>query len=300
MYEAQLPIVYGIYVALALAAYEHVITLESEYEFVWRRKWTVATWLFIANRYTLLACVIFQSAPYSAQSFLSFLYNMPLIISALFSALRVFALLGYGYLPAGCVFLLGMTQVVINLYESAHAAYNYVDGPLFGSSCFPSSRLPVSTRLQQAARVDVRTGFGLALIEYGTLFFVALCVMNILALGKIFTPFSGLLVGDTTVFIFMLPNILLSRFLINLRHIEYPASSTVPRFSQFSVPNFRVPSLPEDQEDREYRCEAAFCEECSNRLREYRDPRDSDRDISGVLHAVGDDSNTLEVSRDIA
>ncbi|KAJ3553074.1 hypothetical protein NM688_g3811 [Phlebia brevispora] len=355
MYEAQLPIAYGVYVALASAVYEHAITLEFEYEFLWQRKWTAATWLFIANRYSLLACVISQSAPYSAQSVIHaadatihpyslcrhVVYARTLIIPAqVFSALRVFALLGYAYLPAGCVFLLGMTQVAINLYESAHAVYSYVDDPLFGASCFPSSLLSVSTRLQsvlpsliqhclidklglsltlttiasdvialittwvttyqhirQAASVNVPTSFSLALIEYGTLYFIAICAMNVLSLVKIFTPFSGLLVGDTTGFIFTLPNILLSRFLINVGHAEHLAPSTVSRFSQFSAPNFRVPSLPGDQEDEEYRCEAAFCQECSNQPdpREYRNPRESDGDKSGTWHAVGDSSDPPEV-----
>ncbi|KAJ3546783.1 hypothetical protein NM688_g5475 [Phlebia brevispora] len=151
--------------------------------------------------------------------------------------------------------------------------------------------------VRQAASVNVRTGFGLALIEYGTLYFIAVCAMNILLLVKIFTPSSGLLVGDTTVFIFTLPNILLSRFLINVRHAEHPGPATVSCFSQFSVLNFRVPSLPGDQEDEEYRCEAEFCEECSNEPdpREYRDPRNSNGDVSDVLHAVGDSSDSLEV-----
>ena len=44
--------------------------------------------------------------------------------------------------------------------------------------------------------------------------------------------------------IFSLQPILVSRFLVNLRQADVPeGSGAVARFSQFSVPNFRVPTM---------------------------------------------------------
>ncbi|THG95249.1 hypothetical protein EW026_g6369 [Hermanssonia centrifuga] len=50
----------------ALVAYEHIITLEQEMTVIWHRKWTLATWLFIANRYVLIAVTFLNIAPYTS------------------------------------------------------------------------------------------------------------------------------------------------------------------------------------------------------------------------------------------
>ncbi|KAJ3558643.1 hypothetical protein NM688_g800 [Phlebia brevispora] len=69
--------------------------------------------------------------------------------------------------------------------------------------------------VRQAASVGVNAGFSSVLIQYGTLNF-------------------------------LLPNIVISRFLINLRKVDSPGSDNMSRFSQFSVPKFWMPSgLPE-------------------------------------------------------
>ena len=47
----------------ALVCYEYFITVNDEIDILWRRKWTFATWLFILNRYLLLATVIIQASP---------------------------------------------------------------------------------------------------------------------------------------------------------------------------------------------------------------------------------------------
>lgn len=51
----------------ALVAYEHLITLKYEVNFLCGRKWSAATWIFVMNRYLLLAYVSFSSAPFSPQ-----------------------------------------------------------------------------------------------------------------------------------------------------------------------------------------------------------------------------------------
>ncbi|THG99238.1 hypothetical protein EW026_g3062 [Hermanssonia centrifuga] len=55
-----------IYTMTALVAYEYVITLRQEMTMVWQRKWTLATWLFIANRYLLIGYTIWGAAPYTS------------------------------------------------------------------------------------------------------------------------------------------------------------------------------------------------------------------------------------------
>lgn len=49
-------------------AYEHLITLKYELDILRRRKWGATTWIFMFNRYLLLANVVFSNAPISPQA----------------------------------------------------------------------------------------------------------------------------------------------------------------------------------------------------------------------------------------
>ena len=51
------------YVAVALVAYEHLLTFDQALKVIWRRKWSGATLLFFLNRYLLLLTVIFTALP---------------------------------------------------------------------------------------------------------------------------------------------------------------------------------------------------------------------------------------------
>ncbi len=46
--------------SLALVIYDYFITFAQEFAFVWKRKWNLTTWLLVANRYLLIASVIFN------------------------------------------------------------------------------------------------------------------------------------------------------------------------------------------------------------------------------------------------
>ena len=52
-----------VYLAIAVAVYEYLLTIEHEYA-LWRRKWTVSTWLFLINRYLMILVAVVQFAPY--------------------------------------------------------------------------------------------------------------------------------------------------------------------------------------------------------------------------------------------
>lgn len=94
-----------------------------------------------------------------------------------------------------------------------------------------------------------------------------------------------------------LPNILISRFLINLRQVESPASQTISHFDDFddfSAPGFRVPALPEvignlgeplgcsdeTYDNEEYSFDAYHVDECTNEQQDY-----GDGDISSIPYA---------------
>ncbi len=51
----------------ALAAYEYILTVNQEVAMIWRRKWTLVTWLFVTNRYIMIAVIIWGVSPDTAQ-----------------------------------------------------------------------------------------------------------------------------------------------------------------------------------------------------------------------------------------
>ncbi|KAJ3550510.1 hypothetical protein NM688_g5064 [Phlebia brevispora] len=246
-YNAELTFNYCVYAALTLVCHEFIITFEYEYEFLWRRKWTAATWLFIVNRYLLLASIIPQATPVS--------------MKVVFSALRVFALLDHGYLTAGCVFVLGVAPMGIQLYSASQLKYSP-----FGSFLDPTCSLNLATSLssiaadivaivitwvktyrhvRQAGAVGMNAGFGATLLQYGTLYFVVIFVVFLLDFLLFIIPRAQSAANQMSTFATVIPNIILSRFLIGLRKVDPVASIEASRFSVFSSPNFRIPTLPD-------------------------------------------------------
>ncbi|PSR75261.1 hypothetical protein PHLCEN_2v9227 [Hermanssonia centrifuga] len=50
-----------------LAAYEYIITFNQEVTMIWRRKWSIVTWIFMANRYLMMSSAIWDSTPPTAE-----------------------------------------------------------------------------------------------------------------------------------------------------------------------------------------------------------------------------------------
>ncbi|KAJ3533915.1 hypothetical protein NM688_g7213 [Phlebia brevispora] len=298
-----------------VAFYEYIITFKYEYELLWQRKRTAATWLFIANRITMLACAILRPLPIGYQTpavlqsssailfgfcdklyFNNFGWHAFLLSSAsintyvllsVFAALRVFALLDRAYLAAGCVLLLGLFQTGAGLYETKQSVYYFVDDPIFGPTCSPESKLSalqafyrkscanrlmnatnlfavnLTTMLtaiaanivaimatwrktyrhvRQAASIGVRADIGATLIQYGTLHFVIISALFVASIIIFVSPSLTGFTGAIGAFIAIFPNIVISRFLIDLHQADSPATSDLSRFSSFSAPNFRMSS----------------------------------------------------------
>ncbi|KAI0722672.1 hypothetical protein C8Q76DRAFT_782863 [Earliella scabrosa] len=105
---------------IALFAYEYLITLSREVDLFWKRKFTMASALFIVNRYLVLAVNILDM-PYSiivgcvgwsyASSILGVLQYLPW---ALFSSLRAYVLGSGAWSIALLVLILSMAPVFVN------------------------------------------------------------------------------------------------------------------------------------------------------------------------------------------
>lgn len=52
---------------LALVFFEYLITIEYEWKFLSARRWTAVTWLFLLNRYLMLAEAIQKGPVFKAQ-----------------------------------------------------------------------------------------------------------------------------------------------------------------------------------------------------------------------------------------
>ncbi|KAJ3552742.1 hypothetical protein NM688_g3993 [Phlebia brevispora] len=266
--------------------------------------------------------------------FLNVVYNLPLAISGLFSALRVFALLDHAYFTAGCVLLLGLAPMGIALYVDCHMVFLYVDDAVLGSSCyFLSILLPapvlfslasiltviapdiiaiVATwrktyrQVRQAASIGVCAGFSETLIQYGTLYFGVILLVNMVSLAVFLIHSGSRFTNGISVFVAILPNILISRFIINLRQVESLASGSRSRLCSMSAPRFRVPSIPEmignlgeplsnGDEAHEVR-HTESCAECCNELHN----RDNDGDrVSRTAEGDSSSGDMLKMQREM-
>ncbi|THG93502.1 hypothetical protein EW026_g7751 [Hermanssonia centrifuga] len=66
-FQAELGSISTIWSTVALFIYEYILTANQEVTMIWRRKWTSVTWLFVANRYLMIANAIFGLMPSTAQ-----------------------------------------------------------------------------------------------------------------------------------------------------------------------------------------------------------------------------------------
>ncbi|KAJ3541650.1 hypothetical protein NM688_g6055 [Phlebia brevispora] len=283
---------YSIFASLVIVCYEFIITLQDEYEFIWRRKRTVATWLFLTNRYLMLAVAIanarkiwFQTCSnISLINFLNVLAQLLAFILAVFSTLRVFALLDRAYVSAAAVFLLGLISIATDFYQASRMYTYYVDDSLLGPSCYFKFRLSASAlfyckkhdrnnvvvltnlaatlagvlstivadiivivatwlrtyrHVRQASFIGMSARTSTVLLHHGTLYFVVLCIVNLADLLVLLVP-SSAAEDPVTIIADILPNILISRFLINLRQAGHTDPGNV---SHFSVSRFHLPTI---------------------------------------------------------
>lgn len=56
----------------ALVLYDYIITLKHEVDLLWRKKWSIAAWIFVLNRYLLLAYAVSTVTPWGPQVSISF------------------------------------------------------------------------------------------------------------------------------------------------------------------------------------------------------------------------------------
>ncbi|KAJ3528471.1 hypothetical protein NM688_g7995 [Phlebia brevispora] len=300
--------------AITIVGYELLITLQREYELVWRYPWSGATWLFLANRYLLLTTLVTEMVPDSAA-----------MLQSPFGMARECGVAAtehcHGQYGLSIVLAWQLNKYSLQcfrrceslhywVYQTAKTTYYYVDDPVLGSSCYSFSLVSLSAsfyrkrymdsmtelltrcvvtlasslcmiasdaiaiivtwtktyrHVREASSAGISIGFGATLLRYGmtsnlsmecaadrqscegTLYFVVMLFVGLaLALTILIdcVPFIHQPPLQTTgPVILILPNVIISRFLMNLRRVNTQTADSGARSSRFSVPNFRMPNL---------------------------------------------------------
>jgi len=121
-------------VATTIVAYDTCLTFSREVESIWRRKSSAVTILFFTQRYVLLVTAIVrlcnprQIGPCKAVNYIQFVTQM--ITSAgvaTFSALRVWAICGRINAIVTLVFLCGIFDTCINIYNYSRPKTFFID-----------------------------------------------------------------------------------------------------------------------------------------------------------------------------
>ncbi|KAJ3557725.1 hypothetical protein NM688_g1316 [Phlebia brevispora] len=193
---------------------------------------------------------------------------MPIVIAAVFSALRVFALLEHGYICSIWVLACGLGPVVMNLYEVIMVSSVFyaddngsklcagilkasVASPKTVLTCcktqpdnreFCSSRQAISLNIQSVSKI---------LLQDGSIYFIASLGRNVVegatTLSDILSnsqdSMKAALAEPIATVSGTLQSILISRFIVNLRHASSNNESTLRSFSRFSGPHFRIPQM---------------------------------------------------------
>lgn len=258
---------------LVLIVYEYVITFGDEVVTVWKRKMNATSLLLISVRWAMLFNAILMHIPAKASTCqgVAILTTIPVLIgfvqTALFSALRVFAIWNRSYFWALLVLVLGLAPFITNVYARAIAQYQYMTGIITACAVIEPLTLQQNkillyttrasliaadlivlvltwirtfSQLRESWRLKLPSSVSGLLLRDGTCFFIALLATNIAQMATANTR-----VAPMSVVINVLPPILVNRFILNLRSFDAASSASQAvtadaHLSKFSAPNFRV------------------------------------------------------------
>ncbi|TFK84530.1 hypothetical protein K466DRAFT_588840 [Polyporus arcularius HHB13444] len=260
---------YYVLSAFALLSFEWLITLDRETRLVWGQKATVATILFVLNRYWLFLEYITQVIsiyPLSdlgcdAVGSMVIIGNAgPPYIWAVFSTLRAYALSKRKWWVIPLTMMWFIPHLVMESLYYSHLKPFEAPAPLncVLSSTFPETEwihLTIASRtcaivgdlvvlvitwystfgirkLKAVAEMHMRTSLTDALLKDGTLYFVCLLILNLVNIFvNVFPQTSAV-----TAFQDPITSILISRFILNLRDVADGNSDdlTEPSFVRHS------------------------------------------------------------------
>ncbi|KAI0769508.1 hypothetical protein BC629DRAFT_1442198 [Irpex lacteus] len=222
--------------AYSLYLYESLIALSQEVDVIWRRKRSLMTWLYIFTRYSAVVdnILLLAPTPGGLESCRAIIYmddilqSIQFLCFALFSTMRVYALLNGKYLVAGLVLLLNLVPFGTNMFI-------FVTSTVIEDSEICSLNLSVSDDvsliLSLVTRIAVIIGDILVLLV--TWMRTAQAYKEAKRLD-IHSPVVIMLFRDGTIY-FVLPPIIVCRFILNLRHITLAEHTSISATQSASI-----------------------------------------------------------------
>ncbi|KAI0718685.1 hypothetical protein C8T65DRAFT_737040 [Cerioporus squamosus] len=228
--------------ATALVLYEHVITLGMEVQQVWKREISGATVLFVLTRYmTLLNRVFVTISLSSIHSPEAVSTSILVVVMSAIAAVRVYALWSRDIRLFVVVMVAGTFPALTNLFFRSASSVYIIPTALYSCQVAPTAMsasaytaLSIATRTVAifsdglvvvltwiktyrvfvlTRKISFRTNYSALILRDGTLYFLAVCVLNLVAIIYIMDVGANLL-NDMIV---TLSSLLMARFLLNLR-----------------------------------------------------------------------------------
>ncbi|KZT73045.1 hypothetical protein DAEQUDRAFT_504178 [Daedalea quercina L-15889] len=244
--------------AATMIFHEHMMTIAQEIRYVWGQRLTGATVIFLLNRYMVLllgVTIILQTVAWDTPLATIMLYDIVAIILyiiiAIFSALRVYAIGGRNLTFCLITLGLGLVTAFASVYFAARSSYayvvvidnipvceytNYYSVTSYNTSLIAtrlcsilSDALVIGVTLCATLKTrrainpgSAETPLTMLLARDGSLYFVSLLLLNVLQMA--FKPVYGAATNQISVLVAPVSSILISRFMLNLRHIFYMQS----------------------------------------------------------------------------
>lgn len=258
----------------SLAIWEFIITISDDVRIVWRRPVTVSSVLLGSVRWCMLLTAVLGLPPATPKdcpsvTLLDFALNIVgFAQTAVFSALRIFAVSNRNYLLSAIVLALSCVPVVTNTMLAAIQRHSYVVDPLTGRNCItmmsPSmqatfgillyvtrsslviadSMVLVTTWIKtysqwrRAQAVRLHLPITVCFLRDGTIYFVLLLASNV---AHMLTHQAVVIASPMVPFITILPPLLISRFMINLKVLD----SDGPDISLHVSDQQQMPPVPQ-------------------------------------------------------
>ncbi|KAH9852023.1 hypothetical protein C2E23DRAFT_731504 [Lenzites betulinus] len=239
--------------AIALLAYDYLLTFHHEVRFVWGRKFSAATVLFVLNRYFIILLYVVDMVTQcpGVGRFITVLEVVPYIIWATFSSLRAYALSRRNAIIGVIIFVLSLVPAGVNAYF--FSTFTFVNLPPPNNCAALSDITPELSKIHFSVTIVSRTGlmaadvlvvivtwistyrlgrashdlhigasFGVQLLRDGTIYFVVLIAMNIvhMVLNTVQPNNFVQQASYVTILENALTSILISRFILNLRAVD--------------------------------------------------------------------------------
>lgn len=253
----QMALRYCMFSCITILVYDVVITFKDEVSCVWkRRKLSGATVLFVLNRYSYLASMFFyvltnfghdeKTRCTGLQAVYYMFEGIALTVTALVSALRVWAIMGQLWTPFLLILPISLSVPAMNFWFWTTLTYTPIssplDAPFGGCLFFPAVDPNILTRVstsnhvlsivtdafvliatwsktlhikKQAFGLGVRLRLSTLLNRDGTIYFLVLLLLNIASLVIDHTSLAAY--NPMALYIDTASCILISRLLLHLR-----------------------------------------------------------------------------------